>query len=91
MLTKIVDTSQVTVSDINRNSLRIDLQRRLPRYKHVDKPEGAESFKVVVANSHYFFDSFRFEIAYGTGKDIQSFVPIGDSKVVYSEELPFPK
>ena len=88
MLTKLIDTSQVKLNSMNQDSLEIDLHKRLPYYKHTNKPEGTESFKVTVTNGVYFA-SFWFKIEYGKGDTLQSFTPLGPAIELCSESLPY--
>ena len=92
MLTRILDTSQIDMTNpIIQSELEIDL-RRMDRLSHDGSPENANTHKVTVTPSIRTYSPglhrFRFEIQYGK-KEGDEFTPIGEPIYYQSETLPF--
>ncbi len=88
MLTRILDTSQIDMNDIQiRAELDIDLQR-MDKLPHDRAPNGSNAYKVAITPGHTYTLSchqFDFQLQYGILKK-DKFTSMGEP-VKYTTEL----
>jgi hypothetical protein len=87
MLTRILDTTQIDMTDPQiAHGLEIDI-RRMDLLEHRSRPAIANAYRVVATNS-VFFPNLCFELQYGI-KSRDNFEPIGGRMQYNTETLPF--
>lgn len=88
MLNLLLDSKKL---DLKRpgvaEGLDIDL-RRIKKLDHTDKPMGANTLSVIATNGLYV-DSINYKLQYGRRTENGKFVPLGSSRTLSHEKLPY--